>query len=172
MDAPMPTDNAADDELQALQPHDGNDVAPGSAFTDPPLAYVLGNGTLQRRIADELGLRVIARPDPGDDTPLVVLAERAPDVQAIAQARAWAPIRAVIAWALPESALLRLLDLELPTLIGLPDRDMLRRAIQQGEDGLDRAAERRRAGRLAAVEAALSTKGRADATLSQLRAGE
>jgi len=171
----MPTDNAADDELQALEPLDGSAAAPatlGAEAGERALAYVLGDGTLQRRIADELGLRVIARPDPDDDTPLVVLAERAPDVQAIAQARSWAPIRVVIAWALPESALLRLLDLELPTLIGLPDRETLRRAVQQGEDGLDRAAERRRAGRLAAVEAALSTKGRADATLSQLRAGE
>ena len=102
----------------------------------------------------------------------MVLAERAPDVQAIAQARTWAPIRAVIAWSLPESALLRLLDLDLPVLIGLPTRTQLRRALVEGDDGLDRAAERRRAGRLAAVEASLSMKGRSDAGLPDLQAGD
>lgn len=123
---------------------------------------ILGEGPVQRRLAAEFGLGITARPDAGDRTPLVVLAERAPDVQAIAQARTWAPIRVVIAWGLPESALLRLLDLDVPVLVGLPTRDQLRRAVIDGDDGLDRAAERRRAGRLAAVEAALSTAGRAD----------
>jgi hypothetical protein len=131
-------------------------------------ANILGDGPLQQRLASELGLGVTPRPDADDLTPLVVLAERAPDVQAIAQARTWAPIRTVIAWGLPESALLRLLDLDVPVLIGMPSRAQLHDALFDGDDGLDRATERRRAGRLAAVEAALSTKGRADATLSEL----
>jgi hypothetical protein len=130
------------------------------------LAYILGDGPLQRRLASELGIEVLPRPLADDETPLVVLAERAPDVHAIAQARSWAPIRVVIAWGLPESALLRLLDLDLPTLIGLPTPADLQRAVLEGHDGLDRPAERRRAGRLAAVEASLSNKGRADAALS------
>ena len=127
------------------------------------LAYILGDGPLQRRLASELGIEVLARPKVDDSTPLVVLAERAPDVHAIAQARSWAPIRVVIAWGLPESAMLRLLDLDIPTLIGLPTAAELRRAVLDGDDGLDRAVERRRAGRLAAVEASLSNSGRADA---------
>jgi hypothetical protein len=130
------------------------------------LAYILGDGPLQRRLASELGIQVLPRPIADDPTPLVVLAERAPDVHAIAQARSWAPIRVVIAWGLPESALLRLLDLDIPTLIGLPTPADLRRAVVDGHDGLDRPAERRRAGRLSAVEASLSNQGRADAALS------
>ena len=126
-------------------------------------ANVLGDGPVQQHLADVLGLGLTSRPDADDATALVVLAERAPDVQAIAQARTWAPIRAVIAWGLPESALLRLLDLDVPVLIGLPTRAELLRALVDGDDGLDRSAERRRAGRLAAVEAALSIAGRADA---------
>ncbi len=125
-------------------------------------ANILGEGPLQRRLAADLGLGLTPRPDADDLTPLVVLAERAPDVQAIAQARTWAPIRVVIAWGLPESALLRLLDLDVPVLIGLPSRAQLRRALTDGDDGLDRTTERRRAGRLAAVEASLSMPGRAD----------
>jgi hypothetical protein len=135
-------------------------------------ANVLGEGPVQQQLAELLGLGLTARPDADDPTPLVVLAERAPDVQAIAQARTWAPIRTVVAWGLPESALLRLLDLDVPVLIGLPTRAQLRRALVDGNDGLDRAAERRRAGRLAAVEAALSTKGRSDAGLPDLQAGD
>ena len=135
-------------------------------------ANVLGEGPVQQQIAEVLGLGLTARPDADDPTPLVVLAERAPDVQAIAQARTWAPIRAVIAWGLPESALLRLLDLDVPVLLGLPSRAQLRRALVEGNDGLDRAAERRRAGRLAAVEASLSMRGRSDAGLPDLQVGE
>jgi hypothetical protein len=135
-------------------------------------ANVLGDGPVQQHLADVLGLGLTARPDADDATPLVVLAERAPDVQAIAQARTWAPIRAVVAWGLPESALLRLLDLDLPVIVGLPTRAQLRRALVDGKDGLDRTAERRRAGRLAAVEAALSTKGRSDADLPELQVGD
>ena len=135
-------------------------------------ANVLGDGPVQQHLADVLGLGLTARPDADDTTPLVVLAERAPDVQAIAQARTWAPIRAVVAWGLPESALLRLLDLDLPVIVGLPTRAQLRRALVDGKDGLDRTAERRRAGRLAAVEAALSTKGRSDADLPELQVGD
>lgn len=135
-------------------------------------ANVLGEGPVQQHLAEALGLGLTARPDADDTTPLVVLAERAPDVQAIAQARTWAPIRAVVAWGLPESALLRLLDLDVPVLIGMPSRAQLQRALVEGKDGLDRAAERRRAGRLAAVEAALSTKGRSDAGLPDLQAGD
>ena len=135
-------------------------------------ANVLGDGPVQQPLADTRGLGLTARPDAADATALVVLAERSPDVQAIAQARTWAPIRAVIAWSLPESALLRLLDLDLPVLIGLPTRAQLRRALVDGDDGLDRAAERRRAGRLAAVEASLSRKGRSEAGLPDLQAGD
>jgi hypothetical protein len=135
-------------------------------------ANVLGDGPVQQHLADVLGLGLTARPDADDATPLVVLAERAPDVQAIAQARTWAPIRAVIAWGLPESALLRLLDLDVPVLVGMPSRAQLQRALVDGTDGLDRTAERRRAGRLAAVEAALASKGRADTALPDLQAGE
>jgi hypothetical protein len=141
---------------------------PTPAHAGDVLAYILGDGPLQRRLASELGIAVLPRPVADDPTPLVVLAERAPDVHAIAQARSWAPIRVVIAWGLPESALLRLLDLDLPTLIGLPTAADLRRAVLDGHDGLDRAEERRRAGRLSAVEASLSNKGRADAALGPL----
>ena len=135
-------------------------------------ANVLGDGPVQQHLADVLGLGLTARPDADDASALVVLAERAPDVQAIAQARTWAPIRAVIAWCLPESALLRLLDLDVPVLIGMPTRTQLRRALVDSDDGLDRGAERRRAGRLAAVEAALSARGRSDTGLHELQAGD
>jgi hypothetical protein len=123
---------------------------------------LLGDGPLHQRLSKELGLVLAQRPDPNDPTPLVVVAERAPDVQAISQARSWAPIRAVIAWKLPESALLRLLELDLPVFIGLPEHDDIARAVLEGVDATERAAERQRTARLAAVEAALSAPGRAD----------
>ncbi|MDQ1425226.1 MAG: hypothetical protein QOD72_2724 [Acidimicrobiaceae bacterium] len=127
-----------------------------------PQMKLLGDGPLHQRLSKELGLALAQRPDPNDSTPLVVVAERAPDVQAISQARSWAPIRAVIAWKLPESALLRLLELDLPVFIGLPEHDEIARAVVDGVDITERAAERQRTARLAAVEAALSAPGRAD----------
>jgi hypothetical protein len=127
-----------------------------------PQIKLLGDGPLHQRLSKELGLALAQRPDPNDSTPLVVVAERAPDVQAISQARSWAPIRAVIAWKLPESALLRLLELDLPVFIGLPEHDEIARAVLEGVDPTERAAERQRTARLAAVEAALSAPGRAD----------
>jgi hypothetical protein len=127
-----------------------------------PQIKLLGDGPLHQRLSRELGLPLAQRPDPNDTTPLVVVAERAPDVQAISQARSWAPIRAVIAWKLPESALLRLLELDLPVFIGLPEHDEILLALAKGVDAVERAAERQRTARLAAVEAALSAPGRAD----------
>lgn len=132
-----------------------------------PQMKLLGDGPLHQRLARELGLALAQRPDPNDSTPLVVVAERAPDVQAISQARSWAPIRAVIAWKLPESALLRLLELDLPVFIGLPDSGHIARAVVDGVDAAERAAERQRTARLAAVEAALSAPGRADEAAQQ-----
>ena len=139
--------------------------------TSPSFACILGEGPVQRHLAAEFGLPLVARPVVGSETPLVVLAERASDVPAIAQVRSRAPIRVVIAWCLPESALLRLLDLDLPVLIGMPTKERLAQAVSSGLDGLDRAAERRRAGRLAAVEAALAAPGRADAVTAAALAG-
>ena len=51
---------------------------------------------------------------------------------------------------------------DLPVFIGLPEHDEIARAVLDGVDVTERAAERQRTARLAAVEAALSAPGRAD----------
>ena len=79
---------------------------------------LLGDGPIHQEIARHLELGLTTRPDAAG-TPLVVVAEQASDVQAILRARAWLPIAAIIAWRLPESALLRLLDLDVPVFVGL-----------------------------------------------------
>jgi hypothetical protein len=122
---------------------------------------LLGDGPLHQWLAGQLGLSITTRPD-ADPSPLVVVAEQAPDVQAIVRARSWLPIRAIIAWRLPESAVIRLLDLDVPVFVGLPDLDNFRSAVLRGVDSAELAAERTRTARLAAVEAALSGRGRAD----------
>jgi hypothetical protein len=127
---------------------------------------LLGDGPLHQWLASQLGLGITTRPD-ADPVPLVVVAEQAPDVQAIVRARAWLPIRAIIAWRLPESAVVRLLDLDVPLFVGLPNREHFRRFVLEGIDPAVLSEERRRTARLAAVEAALSGKGRADAALAE-----
>ncbi len=122
---------------------------------------VLGDGPLHQWLAAQLGLGITTRPD-SDSVPLVVVAEQAADVQAIVRARSWLPIRAIIAWRLPESAVVRLLDLDVPVFVGLPDRESFHQRVADGTTPSAVAEERRRTARLAAVEASLTGRGRAD----------
>jgi hypothetical protein len=122
---------------------------------------LLGDGPLHQELARQLGLSITTRPD-SSGSALVVVAEQASDVQAIVRAKAWLTIAAVITWRLPESALLRLLDLEVPVFIGLPDPRQFRQIVEAGADVEALSAERRRTARLAVVEAALTARGRAD----------
>jgi hypothetical protein len=135
-----------------------------SAVSEQPMS-LLGDGPLHQELARQLGLAITSRPD-ASGTPLVVVAEQASDVQAIVRAKAWLPIAAIIAWRLPESALLRLFDLETPVFIGMPNALVFQASVANGADKAAMAEERRRTARLAAVEAALATRGRADDTLT------
>jgi hypothetical protein len=133
------------------------------AVSGQPMS-LLGDGPLHQELARQLGLGVTSRPD-ASGTPLVVVAEQASDVQAIVRAKAWLPIAAIIAWRLPESALLRLFDLETPVFIGLPNPQAFHELVAKGADRASMADERRTTARLAAIEAALTTRGRADESL-------
>jgi hypothetical protein len=126
---------------------------------------LLGDGPLHLELARQLGIGTTTRPD-ATGTPLVVVAEQASDVQAIVRAKAWLPIVAIIAWRLPESALLRLFDLDTLVFIGLPNVDTFEAMVEAGPNRAAMVEERRRTARLAAVEAALSTRGRADEILT------
>ena len=126
---------------------------------------LLGDGPLHQELARQLGIELTSRPD-ASGTPLVVVAEQASDVQAIVRAKAWLPIAAIIAWRLPESALLRLFDLETPIFIGLPNPTTFAAQVAKGVDRVAMAEERRLTARLAAVEASLATRGRADEPLT------
>jgi hypothetical protein len=122
---------------------------------------LLGDGPLHQELARQLGLSITTRPD-ASGSPLVVVAEQPTDVQAIVRAKAWLKIAAVITWRLPESSLLRLLDLEVPVFIGLPDPKTFAQMVEAGVSPETLAEERRRTARLAVVEAALTARGRAD----------
>lgn len=127
----------------------------------PKPLSLLGDGPLHQELARQLGLSITTRPD-STGTALVVVAEQASDVQAIVRAKAWLTIAAVVTWRLPESALLRLLDLEVPVFIGLPDPRVFHQTVQAEVDLEALSDERKRTARLAVVEAALTARGRAD----------
>jgi hypothetical protein len=126
---------------------------------------MLGDGPLHQELARQLGIGVTSRPD-GAGGPLVLIAEQASDVQAIVRAKAWLPIAAVIAWRLPESAVLRLLDLETLIFIGLPTPREFRSGVEKGYDPVVVTEQRRVTARLAAIETALTSRGRADENLT------
>ena len=130
---------------------------------------MLGDGPLHQELARQLGLGITTRPDSAG-TPLVVVAEQPSDVQAILRARAWLPIAAIIAWRLPESALMRLLDLDLPVFVGLTTMEHFSATLSRPLNPEAVAEERRRTARLAAIEAAFSTRGRADEALTNVGA--
>ncbi len=126
---------------------------------------LLGDGPLHQELARQLGLGVTTRPD-AEGTPLVVVAEQPSDVQAVVRARAWLPIAAIIAWRLPEAAVGRLLDLDAPVFVGLPSAEHFHKVVSAPFDQAAAVEERRRTARLAAVEAAFATRGRADDALT------
>ena len=117
-------------------------------------AAVVDSNPLSARIAAMIGARLVPSPEmAGKDAAVVVIASTQAEVDAAA--RSVERLAAVIAWRLPETALVRLLELAVPCLIGEPTPQKLR-AVLDGTDGtdggVDRVAERGAASRYAVLE--------------------
>ena len=109
---------------------------------------------LAARLAPMLGARRIADASAAaDDEALVMVASNVADVRAVAEAeRRGTPPAVVVAWHLPESALVRLLELGVPCLIGEPDAERLQAVVAGGDSGISSHAERAAAARYAVLE--------------------
>ena len=114
-------------------------------------AAVVDSNPLSARIAAMIGARLVPSPEmAGKDAAAVMIASTQAEVDAAA--RSVERLAAVIAWRLPETALVRLLELAVPCLIGEPTPQKLRAVLDGTDGGVDRVAERGAASRYAVLE--------------------
>ena len=125
------------------------------------LATVVESSPLAARLAWMLGARLI--PDASaaaDGEALVMVASTVADVRAVVAAESSGrPPAAVVAWHLPESALVRLLELPVPCLIGEPDAEHLRAVVSGTAEGVNAGKERAAAARYSVLESWLAQPG-------------
>ena len=119
---------------------------------------VVDSSPLSARIAAKVDAQLVSTPADADaGAAVVMVASSAADVEAVARAAAGSnPLAAVVAWHLPESALVRLLELNVPCLIGDPGVDQLQAALDRGTDGINHREERNAAARYAVLESWLN----------------
>lgn len=119
---------------------------------------VVDSSPLSARLAAKIDADVVRTPAEAEHGAAVVMvASSAADVEAVARVTGSPrPPAAVVAWHLPESALVRLLELNVPCLIGEPDTEQLRAVLDRGADGIDHREERNAAAGYAVLESWLN----------------
>ena len=121
-------------------------------------ASVVESSPLAPRLAQMLKGRLV--PDASaaeEDEALVMVASTVADVRAVADAvRADRAPAAVVAWHLPESALVLLLEQPVPCLIGEPKPKQLRDVVSGAAQGVNANNERTSAARYAVLESWLA----------------
>ena len=122
------------------------------------LVAVVSSSPLSERIAAKVDVRLVQDPAAADEGEAVVMvASSAAEVEAVTRAaRGPIPLAAVVAWHLPESALVRLLELNIPCLIGEPGVEQLQAALDRGTDGINHREERNASARYAVLESWLN----------------
>lgn len=117
-------------------------------------AAVVASSPLATRLAEALEARLVSDPAHAEDgEALVMVASTMADVRAVANAvRAGQTVAAAVAWHLPESALVRLLEQPVPCLIGEPDAEELRAVVSGAAVGVKARNERAAATRYAVLE--------------------
>ena len=122
---------------------------------------VVESSPLAPRLAQMLEARLI--PDASvaeDDEALVMVVSTVADVRAVVDAvNTGRPPAAAVAWHLPESALVRLLEQPVPCLIGEPDAERLRAVASGAAQGVNASNERTAAARYAVLESWLAQPG-------------
>ena len=113
---------------------------------------VLDSGDIARAVADLLGCTLRSTLPVAGEPPVLVVAGEEDEVEALGDVedRSW--IGGVVAWMLPEASIVRLYELGLPVIVGLPHLDEVVRRMDYPTGAEEREALRRRAERLAVVE--------------------
>ena len=121
-------------------------------------AAVVESSPLAPRLAEALEARLVTyASDAEDDEALVMVVSTVADVRAVVNAvRAGQTVAAAVAWHLPESALVRLLEQPVPCLIGEPDPEQLRAVVSGTAGGVKASNERAAATRYAVLESWLA----------------
>lgn len=113
---------------------------------------VLDTSSTARDVAARLSLPVHKKGD-DEDEPVVIIVSEEKDLEVLDWARGIRKVVGVVAWELPESVLAKVLEIDIPVLIGHVGQDQLRSLIKWGGESVSNEAEHERAQRLAHIEA-------------------
>ena len=129
-------------------------------------AAVVESSPLAPCLARMLDARLIPHAsDAENGEALVMVASTVADVRAVVSAvRDGQTVAAAVAWHLPESALVRLLEQPVPCLIGEPAAEQLQAVVSGKADGVNASNERASAARYAVLESWLAQPAQATPT--------
>lgn len=120
-------------------------------MSDRDLA-VLDTSHTARTVAARLSLPIHRKGD-DEDEPVVIVVHTEKDLEIIEWARGIRNVVGIVAWELPESIHAKLLNVELPVLIGHVGPDQLKSLVQWNGQVVSNEVERENAERLAHIEA-------------------
>jgi len=112
---------------------------------------VLDTSATAREVAMRLTLPVHKKGDNEDEAVVIVVAEEK-DLEILQWARGIRKVVGVVAWDLPESTLAKLLEIDVPVMIGHVGQDQLSSLKKWGGEPVSNDVERDRAQRLAHIE--------------------
>lgn len=112
---------------------------------------VLDTSHIARTVAARLSLPIHRKGDDEDEAVIIVV-HTAKDLEIIDWARGIRNVVGIVAWELPERDLSKLLEVDLPVLIGHVGPDQLKSLVQWGGQTVANEVERDRADRLAHIE--------------------
>jgi hypothetical protein len=113
---------------------------------------VLDTSEAARTVAQRLGLQAVAYEHLDPEQPVLAVVANANEVAGFLQLREACNLLALVSWNLPEGELLRLVEGDVPVLVGLPSAQQLRELIWWGESPVSNLEERQRTARLAVLE--------------------
>lgn len=113
---------------------------------------VLDTSSVAREVAMRLTLPVHKKGD-NEDEPVVIIVTEDKDLEILEWARGIRKVVGVVAWDLPEVTLAKLLQVDIPVMIGHVGQDQLSSLKKWGGEPVSNDVERDKAERLAHIEA-------------------
>jgi hypothetical protein len=112
---------------------------------------VLDTSHVARTVAARLSLPIHRKGD-DEDEPVLIVVHIEKDLEILDWARGIRKVVGVLAWELPERVLSKLLQIDLPVLVGHVGADQLKSLVKWGGEKVSNDVERDRAERLAQIE--------------------
>ena len=112
---------------------------------------VLDTSSVAREVAMRLTLPVHKKGD-DEDEPVIIVVSQEKDLEILEWAMGIRKVVGLVAWELPETILARVLEIDIPVMIGHVGQDQISSLKKWGGEAVSNDVEREKASRLAHIE--------------------